>query len=176
VSDAISIWIHILAVTVWIGPQVFLFAVAVPAVRTIEDARQRAAVMRTMAVRFGWLAWSAMAVIAVTGVTNLLVAAGNLPGYGAGDLIDLGSDLRYARLFWEKMFLVALVIGLTALHTFVIGPRQVQLMEEASPDEEALRRTRRLSMIVSGAALLASILAVYMGAVLANHEYSFVTE
>ena len=174
-TDAISTWLHVLAITIWIGPQVFLFAVAVPAVRTIEDARQRAGVMRTITERFGWLAWSAMAVIVVTGVTNLLIVADN-SGFSAGDLIDFGSDLRYARIFWEKMFFVALILGLTALHTFVIGPRHLQLMEDESADEEALRKARRLSMIVSGASLLASILALYMGAVLSNHDYSFVIE
>ena len=35
-------WLHIFAATVWVGPQVFLFAVAVPAMRTVEDAKERA--------------------------------------------------------------------------------------------------------------------------------------
>ena len=34
--DAISTWLHALAITLWIGPQVFLFAAAVPAGRTID--------------------------------------------------------------------------------------------------------------------------------------------
>ena len=39
-TDAISVWIHVIAVTVWIGPQFFLAIVAVPALRTVEDAQQ----------------------------------------------------------------------------------------------------------------------------------------
>jgi putative copper export protein len=172
--DAISTWLHVLAITIWVGPQVFLFAAAVPAVRTIEDAKQRAQVMRVLALRFGWLGWSAMAVIIVSGVINLFIVADDLPGYSAGDLV--GSGLRYSRLFWEKMFFVGVALALTAVHTFFAGPRQLQLMEQASADERALRRARRWSMATSGVALLASIGALYMGAVLANHEYSFVVE
>jgi uncharacterized membrane protein len=169
--DAISTWLHVLAITLWIGPQVFLFAVAVPAVRTIEDAGVRARVLRVLTVRFGWLAWSAMALIFFTGISNLFVAAGDLSGQNAGDL--LSSDLRFTRIFWEKMFLVSVAVVLTAVHTFSIGPRQLRLMEDASTDEGAMRRVRRLSMVTSGIALLASIGALYLGAVLVHHDYSF---
>ncbi len=172
--DAISTWLHVLAITLWIGPQVFIFAVAVPAVRTIEDAGVRARVMRVLTARLGWLGWSAMAVIIVTGITNLFVAAGDLPGQNAGDL--LSSDFRFTRIFWEKMFLVAVALVLTAVHTFSVGPRQLRLMEDASTDEAAVRRVRRLSMATSGIALLASIGALYLGAVLSNHDYSFVID
>ncbi len=173
--DAISTWLHVLAITLWIGPQVFLFAAAVPAVRTIEDAGVRARVMRVLTARLGWLGWSAMAVIIVTGITNLFVAAGDVSG-SAGDLIRFGSDFRFTRIFWEKMFLVAVALVLTAVHTFSVGPRQLRLMEDASGDEAAVRRVRRLSMATSGIALLASIGALYMGAVLSNHDYSFVID
>ena len=168
--DAISTWLHVLAITLWIGPQVFLFVAAVPAIRTIEDAGVKARVMRVLTARFAWLGWTAMAVIIITGITNLFVAAGDLPGQSAGDL--LSSDFRFTRIFWEKMFLVAVALVLTAVHTFSIGPRQLRLMEDASADEAELRRVRRLSMATSGIALLASVVALYLGAVLSNHSYS----
>ena len=172
--DAISTWLHVLAITLWIGPQVFLFAVAVPAVRTIEDAGVKARVMRVLTARLSWLGWTAMAVIIVTGITNLFVAAGDVPGQNAADL--LSSDFRFTRIFWEKMALVAVALVLTAVHTFSVGPRQLRLMEDASADEAAVRRVRRVSMATSGIALLASIGALYLGAVLSNHDYSFVID
>jgi len=172
--DAISTWLHVLAITLWIGPQVFLFVAAVPAIRTIEDAGVKARVMRVLTARFAWLGWTAMAVIIITGITNLFVAAGDLPGQSAGDL--LSSDFRFTRIFWEKMFLVAVALVLTAVHTFSIGPRQLRLMENASTDEAAVRRVRRLSIATSGSALLASVVALYLGAVLSNHDYSFVID
>lgn len=184
--DAVSTWLHVFGITLWIGPQVFLFAAAVPAVRTIEDAGVRARVLRVLTARFGWLSWSAMAVIIVTGIANLFVAAGDVPGQNAGDLIDaefrftrilngdfFSADLRFTRIFWEKMFLVFVAVVLTAVHTFAIGPRQLRLMEEASTDEAAMRRVRRLSILTSGIALLASIGALYLGSLLVHHDYSF---
>jgi len=168
-SDAITPWLHILAVSVWVGPQFFLFVAAVPAVRTIEDRQARARVMRVIVTRFGWLAWAAMLVIVLSGVSNLFQEGADSPllSWATAD------DIRYGRIFAEKMVFVGIAVALTAIHTFVIGPRQLALNDEMDSHPEEAGRLRRLSMIVSGVALLASVAAIYMGAVLANHDYSF---
>ena len=70
-AEAINPWIHILAATIWVGPQVFLFVAAVPALRTVEDTQVRARAMRVLTTRFGYLAWGALAVLVVTGIDNL---------------------------------------------------------------------------------------------------------
>lgn len=167
-SEAVTPWLHILAIAVWVGPQFLLFVAAVPAVRTIEDRAERARVMRVVVTRFGWMAWAAMLVIVLSGISSLFQVGGDTPLNWAS-----ANDVRYGRIFAEKMVLVGLAVGLTAVHTFVIGPRQLALNEQmdANPDEAA--RLRRISIAISAVALLASILAMFMGAVLANHDYSF---
>ena len=167
-SDAITPWLHILAVSVWVGPQFFLFLAAVPAIRTIEDRQLRARVMRVIVTRFSWLAWGAMLVIVLSGVSNLFQEGADTPLSWAS-----ANDFRYGRIFAEKMAFVGIAVALTAAHTFVIGPRQLALNEQMDADPEQTDRLRRISIIVSGVSLLASILAIYMGAVLANHNYSF---
>ncbi len=164
--DAITPWIHIVAVTVWLGPQFFMFLVTVPAVRVIEDPAVRLQVMRVIVQRFGWLAWAAMAVIVLSGVSNLFQEADEF-----GHLWD--TDYRYFQIFSTKMVLVGLMVILTALHTFVIGPKQLRLLEEMRSDSTEAAGLRRVSIIVSSLALLASIAAVYAAALLANHDYSF---
>ncbi len=165
-SEAITPWIHIVAVTVWLGPQFFMFLVTVPAVRVIEDPEVRLRVMRVIVTRFGWLAWAAMAVIVLSGVSNLFQEADEF-----GHLWD--TDYRYFQIFSTKMVLVGLMVILTALHTFVIGPKQLRLLEEMRSDSTEAAGLRRVSIIVSSLALLASIAAVYAAALLANHDYSF---
>lgn len=166
-TGAITVWLHLLAITLWIGPQVFLFVAAVPAVRTVEDVQARARVLRILTTRFSWLAWSAMAVIILTGISNLFQVGADAP-------FDLGDfDYRWGRLFAEKMAFVAVAIILSLIHTFWVGPYQLKLMEQASPDPADLKRLRRLSIVLSSVTLLASVVALYMGAVLENHDYSF---
>jgi len=167
-SDAVTPWLHILAVTVWVGPQFFLFIAALPAIRTIEDRQTRARVMRIIVTRFGWLAWAAMLVIVLSGISNLFQVGGDTELSWA-----TANDIRYGRIFAEKMVFVGIAVGLTAVHTFVVGPRQLALAEQMEADPSETARLRRISIIISSFALLASVLAIFMGALLANHSYSF---
>ncbi len=165
-SEAITPWLHILAIAIWVGPQVFLFVAAIPAVRTIEDRAVRARVMRTVVTRFGWMAWAAMGVIVLSGISNLFQEADDF-----GHIFD--PDYRYFQIFSTKMVLVGLTVLLTAVHTFVVGPRQLRLHEEMRADSPEAGRLRRASIILSSLALLASVAVVYAGALLAHHDYSF---
>ena len=166
-SEAITPWIHILAVSIWVGPQFFLFIAALPAIRTIEDRQARARVMRVIVTRFGWLAWIAMAVIVLSGISNLFQVGGD-----TGLSWASANDIRYGRVFAEKMVLVGLTVALTAVHTFIVGPRQLALNEQMEADPSQVASLRRLSIGISVTSLLASVLAIFMGAVLANHDYS----
>jgi uncharacterized membrane protein len=167
-SEAVTPWLHILAVAVWVGPQFFLFIAALPAIRTIEDRQTRARVMRIIVTRFGWLAWAAMLVIVLSGISNLFQVGADTPLNWAS-----ANDFRYGRIFAEKMVLVGIAVGLTAVHTFVVGPRQLALAEQMDSDPAEAARLRRISIGISSVALLASVLAIFMGSLLANHEYSF---
>jgi uncharacterized membrane protein len=167
-SEAVTPWLHILAVAVWVGPQFFLFIAALPAIRTIEDRQTRARVMRIVATRFGWLAWAAMLVIVLSGISNLYQVGADTPLNWAS-----ANDFRYGRIFAEKMVFVGTAVALTAVHTFVVGPRQLALAEQVDADPAETARLRRISIVISSVALLASVLAIFMGALLANHDYSF---
>ncbi len=165
-TESITPWIHILAVTVWVGPQFFMFLVTVPALRAIEDPAVRVRVLRIIIYRFGVLAWVAMAVIVLSGISNLFQEADDFP-----HLWD--SDFRYYNIFFGKMVLVGLTVLLTAAHTFVVGPRQLRLAEEMRSDSADAARLRRISITISSLALLVSIAVIFMGALLANHDFSF---
>ena len=165
-SEAITPWLHIVAVTIWLGPQFFMFLVTMPAVRAIDDAETRAKVIRVVSQRFGWLAWAALGVIVLSGISNLFQEANDF-----GHIWD--TDYRYFQVFSTKMLVVGVAVALTAVHSFIIGPRQLRLHEEARGDSPEALRLRRLSMALSTLVLLASIAAVFLAALLANHEYSF---
>lgn len=166
-TEAITPWIHIVAVAAWLGPQFLLFLMTGPAMRAIEDAEVRLRVIRIIVTRFGWLAWAALAVLVLTGISNLFQE-------GAKADFDLwSSDYRFFHIFTTKMVLVGVAVLLTALHTFVIGPRQLRLHEEMGSDSAEVARLRRLSLIVSGLTFVVSIAVVYAGALLANDEFAF---
>lgn len=166
-QDAITPWLHVLAVTVWIGPQFMMFIAAIPALRTIEDRQVRAKVMRTIVTRFGWLAWAAMTVIVLTGLSNIFQVQDETP------INIFDSDVRWFHLFNLKIVLVVIMVVLTAVHTFMIGPKQLALSEQEEVDEAEAGRLRRQSMMISGTALLLSISVLLVAMVLSDHGYSF---
>lgn len=157
-GEAINPWLHILAATVWVGPQVFLFVAAIPAVRTIADVKERARVMRMITTRFGYLAWGALVVLVITGIGNLYE-----------EQLDVGTlfDRNFGVIFQVKMTLVILTVLLTALHSFVIGPRMVRLQESVT-DESQIASMRRASIIISAVNGLLALAILFCGALLAS--------
>ena len=164
-TDTIPLWLHIVAATVWLGPQIFMFVVTVPAVRVIADRETRIQVLRVVTTRFGWLAWSAMVVLVLTGISNVF------DHEDESGISVLDFDWRYSWIFFTKMALVGLMIALTALHSFVVGPRQMALAEQEEESEEAAR-LRRSGIILSSVNLLAALATVFAAALLANEAFS----
>lgn len=166
-SDNITMWLHIIGVAVWVGPQFMMFIAAVPAVRTIEDQQTRARVMRIITTRFGWMAWAAMAVIVLSGISNLFQVGSE------ANFSLWSSDYRWFHLFSLKMVLVGFIVVMTGVHTFIVGPKQLDLSESESSDPAELARLRRSSMMLSGMSLLFSIVVILVALIVADHEYSF---
>jgi len=166
VGHAFTVWLHLLAVTIWIGPQFFVFIAALPAIREIGDRQLRAKVMRIVVTRFGYMAWAALVVIVLTGISNIFQTTDDFP-------YVFDYDYRYAQVFSTKMTVLGITVLLTAIHTFIVGPRQMKLAEDPNPDEVEVARLRRTSMILSSLALLGSVTVLFLGALLTNHEWSF---
>ncbi len=161
-SEAFNPWLHVIAATIWVGPQFFLFIAAVPAMRTVEDVQTRTRAMRVLTTRFAWLAWGAMAVLVLTGIGNLFQVAPVDPE----DIFDI----NYGAILVAKVVLVAATVALTALHTFVIGPRLLDL-QEAVADETQVAATRRLSIIISAVNLVLA-LGILFSAALMNTDFA----
>jgi len=166
VTDTIPVWLHIVAVAVWVGPQFFMFIATVPALRIIDDRETRLRVLRVVTTRFGWLAWSAMVILVLTGISNVF----DHEDESAISVLDF--DWRYSWIFFTKMALVAAIIALTALHSFVVGPRQMALAEREDEASEETARLQRTGVILSSLNLLLSLGTIFAGALLANEAFS----
>ena len=173
--EAIPYWLHLMAAAVWIGSQVMMFAVVMPAVRLIDNQAVRGRVMYTVTRRFGYLGWGALILLVLTGMNNVVDKNDLHQPLG---VFDFG--VRYAWILSTKIGLAVVVILLTAWHTFIHGPRMLRAQEAAasvgrpSPEAEArLRSMRRLSIIVSAVNLLLVVGIVYLVTLLQNDEFAF---
>ena len=115
----VSLWIHILAATTWIGGSVFLALVLVPTLRNPAWRDRGLELIRQVARRFLWVVWTCFALLIVTGIFNLLVHEGGDPSLIASN--QLWSS-AYGRVLAWKLTFVGSILVLSALHDFVLGP------------------------------------------------------
>lgn len=117
------IWVHVLAAVTWVGGMVFLSLVLMPVLKQEPMAAQRGVLFRTIGARFRLIVWISVAVLAVTGPLLLSQRGGPL-------LEPAGWPL----VLKVKLLLVAVLIGLTAIHDFWLGPKVGQLLREPPQD------------------------------------------
>lgn len=170
---AIPFWIHLVAMAIFVGSQFLLAMAVVPALRTITNVDLRSDVMETLTRRFGYLGWGSLLLLILTGVGNIFDRQDLYDPVGVFDF-----DFRYAWLLTTKLILVAVVIVLTAWHSFALGPRLLEEQRAASerPSAEADQRfssLRRFSIIVSVVNLLIALAIVYIVTLMQDFEFAF---
>lgn len=137
-----SVWIHILAATIWVGGMLFLVLVVVPWLRT--GKRPDAAVfLRETGTRFRNVAWTCFALVAVTGTFNLWMRGVRLSDLGRADW--LSSPVGQTVLIKLGAFLAVLLIS--AVHDFVLGPRATAAIAANPRSLEAQAERRRASIL-----------------------------
>lgn len=167
----IFIWIHILGLALFVGPQFFMAFAWVPTSRGILDAPTRIKAMRTITTRFLW--------IGGIGLLLLLIAGGYLIGdwrrfYNVSD--DTGfTAVRFGVVFIIKMVVLVVMLILLGLHTFRTGPRLIDAMEAqltgtGSPTN--VRALRMQSMFLSISVLLLTLIIMVFGVLLNTTSWS----
>lgn len=137
----LSVTLHVLAALLWLGGMFFLAVVGAPVLRRVEPPALRAQLFRLLGEQFRRVGWGAIAVLLVTGITNLhfrgLLTAGvwsNSAFWATG----MGTALAW------KLVAVATMLSISAFHDFVAGPAAAR-MESGSPS--ALRARRRAAIL-----------------------------
>jgi putative copper export protein len=144
--QSVLVAVHLLAAAVWVGGTVALVFVGVPVVARLEgEARARS--MRLLGRRWRPLGYGALLVLGVTGVP-----------LAANDW-DAGSGFRWTLL--AKLASAVVLVGLAALHDFVLGPRLGREVREGGN-----QRTRPLLVAVGRAAFAFTIAVPLLGVAL----------
>lgn len=143
----LNVTLHVLAALLWLGGMFFLAAVGAPVLRKIEPARLRAQVFQAIGLQFRRVGWITIAVLLITGTLNLHFR-GVLSWRVLSDAAFWAT--RYGHALAWKLAAVAVMVVVSALHDFWLGPR-ASVAEPGSPEAIRLR---------TGAAWLARINAI----------------
>lgn len=155
-----SIWLHILAATIWIGGMAALGLLLVPLLRRERFQDVARPLLYASALRFRWIGWGALGVLVITGLVQVRAR-----GILWSAWLDLGfwGTAWGAALGW-KLVLVALTLVLSAVHDFHFGPNAIRLMQDAPNSTEAERMRwwsswlGRLTLLLSLAILWFAVL------------------
>jgi uncharacterized membrane protein len=155
----LSVWLHILAATVWVGGLIYTAAVAVPFALTHEFwERQR--ILRGLARRFRWIGWGAIGVLFITGLGNLTLRLSpiTLGQIFNGDVFNAEKveGLIAIWLPW-KLMLVIVMIALMAFHD-ITSIRSAQGFKDSHDRAPGNRMGSRAAAL----ATLVAILVLYV--------------
>ncbi len=156
-----SVYFHLLAAVVWIGGMVFLALVVVPALRSPEPLAARVEVLHRTGVRFRRIGWIALGVLVATGITNLL-----LRGLGWSEIFGTALwESRFGKVLAVKLALVVLILTVSVVHDFSVGPRATRLLR-ADPTSAEAARVRRLASMLGRANLLLALVVLLLAVML----------
>jgi len=156
-----SVTIHVLAALFWLGGMFFLAVVGAPVLRSVEPAALRADLFRAIGQRARLWGWISISVLILTGFVNLRYRG------------LLTADLWSRSEFWAsppgkalgwKLATVATMIGISAVHDFVVGPRAGQ--PRRTTEERA--RLRRWAALLARGNAVAGVFLVWWAVRLAR--------
>lgn len=153
----LNVTIHVLAAILWLGGMLFLAVVGAPILRRVEPAALRAQLFRQLGLRFRLVGWIAVGVLIVTGVLNL-----HFRDLLRWEVLGAGAFWAgtYGRALAVKLAAVGVMLVLSLVHDFVLGPAA----SRAPPGSDAAlglrRRASWLARINAVVALVVIVAAV----------------
>ena len=156
----LSVFLHIVAAVVWVGGILFLVVVIVPAVRKPPLQESRALLFEVVGTAFRPIGWICLVVLVGTGLTNL-----HFRGVlnSVHDPAFWGSP--FGQVLGVKVIAVSLLILLSMVHDFWIGPESSRASREA-PGAESTLRLRRIASRMGRVSALLALLVILLGVML----------
>lgn len=141
----LPLWLHVVSATVWLGGLLFQSHILLPLL-----ARGGAAEALAQAVRRSRrVGWTALALLVLTGLHHLT----RLPAVAAM------TESGVLKLLALKLFLVVVVLMLTAHRDFGVAARLIRAVAEGRDATQALRTLVRIDRVT----LLLGVGLVYLG-------------
>jgi len=157
----LSVWVHVLSAIVWVGGSVFLALILVPAMRQSQYREVAAGIVSWTGRRFRTVGWICFGLFIATGTFNL-----GFRGYTWGDLFD-GALFAgpFGHTLAVKLATFGVVLILSAIHDFFVGPKAAELMRTDPRSPQAQKLRRRASWF-GRLNLLLALIAIWLGVML----------
>ena len=130
-----AVFVHLASAIIWIGGSLFLALALIPVMRRFAPAQGEPPtlppdLLAMVARRFRVISWVCIVLLVATGLYILPTRY----GIGFNDFFSVGG--HFVGTLQVKVALVAVVIWLSAMHDFIIGPYANRLIEAMQAGEE----------------------------------------
>jgi uncharacterized membrane protein len=122
----LSVFIHIMSATVWVGGMFFVALVAVPALRRLPGP-ERGRLLGSLGRRFRLVGWITIALLLVSGIVNSVFRGVSWESLASGEILGSG----FGQLLAIKLVLVTAMLLISVVHDFIVGPASVRALEAA---------------------------------------------
>jgi len=155
----LSNYLHILAMSVWVGGMFYIMLVEVPVLRMSLGASEFSSNMTLLGKRFQKVGWILLIILLVTGLSNIMLE---------DSIADMMKNENYSKSIAAKLILFTLMIINTAIHTFYLGPKMSILAEKSSTEDnddltEEYDKLKKRSIISSAFSMFLSLVIMYYG-------------
>ena len=154
ILDLLVRWLHVIAAVAWIGGNLILAMVIVPYFKKSLPPVERIKILTQIGKQFQPIVWVCAVILIFSGMFNIFSAIG-------GDSDAIG---QFMRTLGIKLILFVVLIILTGIHGFILGPRLEQAVEALGADAkelpEEVDRMRRSMAIVSSVMGIVSLLVL----------------
>lgn len=153
----ISVFLHILSAVTWIGGMLFLSLIIVPVSRMELFRPISARFLHFSGVRFRTIGWICLITLVLTGLLNL-----HFRGIHWADAVNAAFWHSYfGRTLMLKIFMVVIILVISALHDFWIGPRATEMMQQENPPAK-LQKFRRAASWIGRINLILALSVVFL--------------
>ena len=154
IIDLLIRWLHVTAAVVWIGGNLILAMVIVPYFKKSVAPVERIRILTRIGKQFEPIVWICVMILFFSGLFNVFRAIG-----GDTEAIKL-----FMRTLGIKLILFLILVILTWIHGFIMGPRLRQAVEALDPGTqelpEEIDKMRRSMAIVSSLMGVVSLLVL----------------
>jgi uncharacterized membrane protein len=154
ILDLLIRWLHVTAAVVWIGGNLILAMVIVPYFKKSVAPVERIRILTRIGKQFEPIVWICVMILFFSGLFNVFRA--------------IGGDTEAIKLFMGtlgiKLILFLILVFLTWIHGFIMGPRLRQAVEALDPGTqelpEEIDKMRRSMAVVSSLMGIVSLLVL----------------
>lgn len=146
------VYLHILSAMFWIGGMLFMAAVLVPISRNKLFEGKRGMLIKMSGLQFSKISWVLFLLLIATGLLALHARGFEWAFIFSAEFWQMG----YGKILMGKIHIFAVVLVISAVHDFYVGPKAVELMQEAPGD----KKTERLRKVSSWVGRINMVLAL----------------